>query len=84
MGKVRPDHIKRIARELLQKYPDKFSRNFEENKKIVNTLIIASSPKIKNRIAGYVTSLFALSQPELEASDLTAEHANDEGMEKED
>ena len=70
---MRPEHIKKIARELLQKYPDKFSKSFEENKKIVNLLISTSSPKVKNRIAGYVTSLFVLSQPASESSESTAE-----------
>lgn len=82
MGKVRPEHIKRIARELLQKYPDKFSGSFEDNKKSVNTLVSASSPKVRNRIAGYVTSLFTLSQPISEPSELTVESENDENVDK--
>jgi len=54
---VRPKHVKRIARELMQRYPDKFTTDFENNKKAVQLLATISSIKIRNRIAGYVTRL---------------------------
>ena len=57
MGKVRQDNIKKIARELLRRYPEKFTADFGTNKKIVKSLTVDGSPKIKNKIAGYVTSL---------------------------
>ena len=63
MGKVRPERVKRIARELVSRYPDKFTTNFEDNKKLVETLIETSSTKLRNRIAGYVTSLIVAMQP---------------------
>lgn len=58
MGKVRTEQIKRIAKELLRRYPDKFSNNFEDNKRMVNMLVQGSTPKIRNKIAGYVTHIF--------------------------
>ena len=57
MGKVRPELIKRIARELLSMYPDKFTKDFEYNKRVVETLTTVSSVKVRNRIAGYITGL---------------------------
>lgn len=54
---MRPEHVKRIARELMQRYPDKFTNDFENNKKAVESLTTVSSSKIRNRIAGYVTRL---------------------------
>lgn len=57
MGKVRVDIIKRTARELLERYPDKFTMDFEENKKLVLQLVNAQTKWMQNRIAGYVTSL---------------------------
>ena len=57
MGKVRQEDIKRIARELLKRYPDRFTNDFDANKKLVMTLTNVSSTKIRNKIAGYVTSL---------------------------
>jgi len=54
---VRQEDIKRIARELLKRYPDRFTNDFNANKKLVMTLTNVSSTKIRNKIAGYVTSL---------------------------
>ena len=33
MGKVRPEHVKRLARKLIERFPDKFTTEFEHNKK---------------------------------------------------
>jgi small subunit ribosomal protein S17e len=49
--------VQRIARELMQRYPDKFTTDFENNKKAVQLLTTVSSIKVRNRIAGYVTRL---------------------------
>ncbi|MDH5449005.1 MAG: 30S ribosomal protein S17e [Candidatus Bathyarchaeota archaeon] len=57
MGKVRPEHVKKSARELVALYPDKFSTDFQNNKKVVESLAQISSAKLRNRIAGYITRL---------------------------
>lgn len=62
MGKVRTELVKRIARELIERYPDRFTANFESNKKLVESLITVSSTKQRNRIAGYVTRLLSSMQ----------------------
>lgn len=62
MGKVRPEHVKRIAKELVQRFPEKFTTNFENNKKMVKEFTNLSSTKLRNRIAGYVTRLVAIMQ----------------------
>ena len=59
MGKVRTEQVKRIARELLDKYPDKFSTDFEKNKQFVTELTNISSTKLRNRVAGYTARLAA-------------------------
>ncbi|RLF06470.1 MAG: 30S ribosomal protein S17e [Thermoprotei archaeon] len=56
MGKVRPAYIKNTARMLLEKYPDKFTDDFEHNKRVVGELI-QTSKRVRNRIAGYITRL---------------------------
>lgn len=56
MGRVRPGHIKKAAEELMEEYPEMFSNDFDENKRIVNELINTNSKKVKNRVAGYITS----------------------------
>jgi small subunit ribosomal protein S17e len=59
MGKVRPDHVKKISRELVEKFPDKFTTNFENNKKSVEAFTNISSTKLRNRVAGYIARLMA-------------------------
>lgn len=59
MGNIRPTYIKRVGEELLLRFPDQFSTNFEENKKKVNELtdLGGTSKSMRNRVAGYVTRL---------------------------
>jgi small subunit ribosomal protein S17e len=49
--------VKRIARQLLDKYPNKFTADFENNKKLVDALTNISSTKLRNRVAGYAARL---------------------------
>ena len=56
-GKVRTELVKRIARELVERFPDKFTTDFETNKKLVESLTNISSTKLRNRVAGYITHL---------------------------
>ena len=60
MGKVRTEQVKRIARELLDKYPSKFSADFEANKQLVNQYTNISSTKLRNRVAGYTARLASI------------------------
>ncbi len=59
MGKVRQEHIKRVARELVDRFPDRFSEDFEDNKQAVSTLTRGVTPKVRNRVAGYITHILA-------------------------
>jgi len=64
MGKVRPGFIKRLARKLLETYPDKFTTDFETNKRLVAELTNIQSKRVRNRVAGYITRLVKLSERE--------------------
>lgn len=55
MGNIRQTYIKRIAKELVRRYPEEFSTDFEHNKKQVQILTTVPTIKMRNRIAGYVT-----------------------------
>ena len=57
MGRIRPTYIKRVARQMLELYPDKFSRDFEHNKRLLNELVDLKSKSLRNRVAGYITRL---------------------------
>lgn len=63
MGRIRPTYIKRVAIELIAKYPQAFSKDFEGNKAMVDSLTDVSSVTMRNRIAGYITRY--LSHPEV-------------------
>lgn len=64
MGNVRPEKVKRIAHELVRRHPEKFTSDFEENKKAVSLFANIPSTKLRNRIAGYITRVVSLSQQE--------------------
>ena len=70
MGKVRTEQVKRIARELLNRYPSKFSVDFEKNKKFVDKYTNISSIKLRNKVAGYTARLAAVMYgPEVQESE---------------
>ena len=54
MGRIKSKLVKRTSKNLL-KEENKFTRNFEENKKIIHGL--TSSKKVRNQIAGYIARL---------------------------
>jgi len=56
LGNIRPTYIKRVAIELLKQYPDEFTADFEHNKKKVSELTDVKYIRMRNRIAGYVTT----------------------------
>jgi small subunit ribosomal protein S17e len=74
LGKVKTEQIKRLGKELIERYPEKFSKSFEENKHAVVELTKGTTSRIRNQIAGYITSQCA-PEEETEASgeDLTDE-----------
>ncbi|MCC6066294.1 MAG: 30S ribosomal protein S17e [Pyrobaculum sp.] len=57
MGRVRPRYIKSLGEKLLEMYPERFTDNFEENKKAVAELADIPSKTVRNRVAGYITRL---------------------------
>jgi small subunit ribosomal protein S17e len=62
MGRIRTSYIKRISHMLMSDHRDKFTTDFEHNKKILKTIEIAVSKKTRNRIAGYITHLMKRSK----------------------
>lgn len=64
--------MKRTAKELVRRFPDKFSDKFENNKQIVNLLLQGTTLKIRNQIAGYIThSLIAAEMEPAEETETT-------------
>jgi len=83
LGKVRPERVKKIAKELLKRYPDKFTTEFEDNKKVLGSVSKIPSVRLRNRIAGYITRLVAISKAAEKAeAEEAAEVAEEEGKTK--
>ena len=57
MGRIKTQLIKRVTHELMNEYSHEFKDNFEDNKPLVNKYTTASSKKMRDVIAGYVTRL---------------------------
>ena len=57
MGRIKTAFIKRITHEIFDKYPEKFSEDFEANKKSLEDVIAVRSKKLRNVIAGYLARL---------------------------
>jgi len=79
LGNVRTEQIKRTAKELIKRFPDKFSNDFENNKHLVNSLVQGGTPKVLNQIAGYITRFVAAEQRQLQEE--TSEGVELEGAE---
>ena len=54
MGRIRAKWIKNLAGDLVKQYPDRFSKDFKNNKKILEELKIVDSKLMRNRLAGYL------------------------------
>ncbi len=83
MGKVRPEHVKKMARELIELYPGKFSTDFQSNKKVITSVAQFYSAKLRNRTAGYITRLLSIERAAEEAEAEVEEGAMEEGESEE-
>lgn len=52
---IKPTYIKSLGTELLEFHEDKFSNDFDENKKVVSSSTNVTSKRVRNRVAGYIT-----------------------------
>lgn len=70
MGKVRTEMIKRISNELIDRYEKSFTIDFEQNKQFLKEIGLDVSKKLRNKIAGYVTTLMKIELAPLEDEEL--------------
>lgn len=57
MGRVRQTYVKRLARDLVDADPERFSEDFDENKEELKETGEFSSKKLRNRVAGYIATI---------------------------
>ncbi|CAN5663455.1 30S ribosomal protein S17e [soil metagenome] len=50
------NRVKKLSTELLNRYPDKFNVDFQQNKKTIDELAKVRSKELRNQIAGYIAS----------------------------
>lgn len=70
MGKSRRVKTKRLADEILKKYPNKFTTDFDENKNLVEEVVIISSKTLRNKLAGYITGYCNRLEGEVEQAEV--------------
>ena len=57
MGSIRGKWIKNTAKRFVELYPDKFSKNFNENKKVLDELKMLDEKSMRNKVAGYIVDI---------------------------
>ena len=57
MGRIKTQLIKRTTEDLLEKSPQDYSTDFNENKTILRGKVEIPSKKMRNTIAGYTARL---------------------------
>jgi small subunit ribosomal protein S17e len=57
LGKVRTESVKNLAKDLMNKHHDKFTTDFDTNKRLVEELAVGSTKTIRNKVAGYISRL---------------------------
>lgn len=50
------NRVKKLSTELLNRYPDKFNIDFQQNKKTIDEIAKVRSKELRNQIAGYIAS----------------------------
>jgi small subunit ribosomal protein S17e len=54
MGNIRPTYVKRAAIELLKRYPEQFTNDYDHNKKALGKVAVFQSQDLRNKVAGYI------------------------------
>jgi small subunit ribosomal protein S17e len=75
LGKVKTEQIKHLGKELMARFPSKFTTNFDENKRTVDELTKGTTTRVRNKVAGYITRTNALAQA---SSAMESENEEDE------
>jgi len=72
LSELNTHKIKRIANLIVSEYPDKFSSDFEANKKSLDELLAFPSKNMRNKAAGYITRIAKRAEGEPAEAELGA------------
>jgi len=67
------DRIKRISAEILERYPENFGTDFDQNKASLKKIAVVRSKLLRNRIAGFITAYLRRENTEKGSTDGTTE-----------
>jgi small subunit ribosomal protein S17e len=62
IGKVKTEQIKHLGKDLMTRFPGKFTTNFDENKRLVDEFTRGTTTRVRNKVAGYITRTNSLAQ----------------------
>ena len=65
------DKTRSISEQILRRYPQSFSSDFENNKKVLEELAVISSKQLRNHVAGYLAKALKENVVEEEAEQET-------------
>ncbi|KAI9084409.1 hypothetical protein K1719_033599 [Acacia pycnantha] len=57
MGRVRTKMVKKLSRQVIEKYYSQMALDFHTNKKILEEVALIPSKRLRNKIAGFSTHL---------------------------
>jgi len=57
MGRIKTSPVKRVTREIFEKFRGNVTEDYAKNKEFLNGIAEIKSKKIRNIIAGYLTRL---------------------------
>lgn len=57
MGRIKTQLTKRLTLTVMDKYREKLTTNFDDNKKVVSGVLSYRNKKMRNIIAGYASRL---------------------------
>jgi len=63
------DRIKRISMQILDKYGNLFTNDFDKNKALLSQVAMIRSKQLRNKIVGYITNLIKEGEPSQEESE---------------
>jgi len=62
LGSIKSREIKLTSKKLIEMYPEKFSTDFNSNKKIIDELNLTDDKYIRNKLAGYIVHVLKSEQ----------------------
>ncbi|MEW6588820.1 MAG: hypothetical protein AB1299_06605 [Thermoproteota archaeon] len=72
------DRIRRLSMQVLERYRDRFTTNYTENKKILDQVAVIRSKGLKNEMAGFITKFIKREQDSKPTTEADIEEVEEE------